>query len=289
MEERQAVNPACPNAGNPFHRCAEYCPVPAPAPASKPPPPAARPAQNGTAAPEQNGANGTTTHSDGELQAKPRRRDRAGGSGGLPFYVFLREGADGDGKKVDPRCPNAGNPFHVCTEHCAAKMAEASRSSEGGKSPMSLFSRHSRRSSSSSEDGSVKSGSSRKVDSKCPNAGNPFHECTEHCAAKMKEVDRQKSDKKSSSRKKGGKEIAVVQNWKVDPRCPNASNPFHICAQYCFDHLNEVGQKNTSKPDSKKGKAVLKAEQTGEINPDCANASNPYHKCGEYCKRKGYR
>lgn len=193
MEERQAVNPACPNAANPFHRCADYCPVPAPAAATAkppPPPPSSRPAQNGTAAPQngtaaaQNGIaeqNGST-HSDGELQAKPRRRDRAGGSGGLPFYVFrehlpsfapissqqlseesmrirfdlgfgavVREGADGDGKKVDPRCPNAPNPFHVCTEHCAAKMAEVSRSSEGGKSPMSLFSRHSRRSSSSSE------------------------------------------------------------------------------------------------------------------------------------------
>lgn len=301
MEERQAVNPACPNAANPFHRCADYCPVPAPAAATAkppPPPPSSRPAQNGTAAPQngtaaaQNGIaeqNGST-HSDGELQAKPRRRDRAGGSGGLPFYVFLREGADGDGKKVDPRCPNAPNPFHVCTEHCAAKMAEVSRSSEGGKSPMSLFSRHSRRSSSSSEDGSVRLGSSKKVDPNCPNAGNPFHECTEHCAAKMKEVGQQnKTVKKSSSRKKGGKEISVVQNWKVDPRCPNASNPFHICAQYCFDHLNETGQKDTSKPDSRKGKAVVKAEQTGEINPDCVNASNPYHKCGEHCKRKGDR
>jgi hypothetical protein len=69
----------------------------------------------------------------------------------LGFGAVVREGADGDGKKVDPRCPNAPNPFHVCTEHCAAKMAEVSRSSEGGKSPMSLFSRHSRRSSSSSE------------------------------------------------------------------------------------------------------------------------------------------
>lgn len=99
MEERQAVNPACPNAANPFHRCADYCPVPAPAAATAkppPPPPSSRPAQNGTAAPQngtaaaQNGIaeqNGST-HSDGELQAKPRRRDRAGGSGGLPFYVF---------------------------------------------------------------------------------------------------------------------------------------------------------------------------------------------------------
>ncbi|KAL5223744.1 hypothetical protein ABZP36_010383 [Zizania latifolia] len=276
---RQEVNPACPNAANPFHRCAGYCPVPTPAPraAIKPPPPGGRPVKNGS------------THSDGELQPKPRRRDRAGGSGGLPFYIFLREGSDGDGKKVDPRCPNAPNPFHVCTDHCIAKMAELSRSSEGGKSPISLFSRHSRRSSSSSEDGSVRSSNSKKVDPKCTNAANPFHECGEYCAAKMKEVEQQKRTDKKSLRKKAGKEIAEMPNWKVDPRCPNASNPFHICAQYCFDHLSETGQKNAGQPDSRKGKAVLKAEQNGEINPDCLNSSNPYHKCGQYCKRKGDR
>ena len=40
----------------------------------------------------------------------------------------------------------------------------------------------------------------------------------------------------------GGKNAAVIPNWKVDPRCPNASNPFHVCAQYCFDHLSETAQ-----------------------------------------------
>ena len=142
--------------------------------------------------------------------------------------VAVREGSDGDCKKVDPRCPNAPNPFHVCTDHCLTKMAEAGRSSEGGKSPISLFSRHSRRSSSSSggscfitcnvslpptgwrlrqleeqligpvqyqlilflwllvaAEGSVTSGGSRKVDPKCSNAANPFHEYGEYCAAKM--------------------------------------------------------------------------------------------------------
>lgn len=276
---QQAVNPDCPNADNPFHRCADYCPVAAPA-AKSPPLPPGLGGQNGR------------THSDGDLQPRTRRRDRAGGSGsgGLPLYVFLREGAsDGEGKKVDPRCPNAANPFHVCTNHCLAKMVEGGRSSEGGKSPISLFSRHSGRSTSSSEDGSVKSGGSKKADPKCPNAGNPFHECGEHCAIKMKELEKQKKADKKSPRKKGGKDGVVVQNWKVDPRCPNAGNPFHICAQYCFDHLNEAASTPTSKPDSRKGKAVMKAEPTGEINPDCVNASNPYHKCGEYCKSNGNR
>ncbi|KAK3134542.1 hypothetical protein QOZ80_6AG0550510 [Eleusine coracana subsp. coracana] len=274
----RAINPDCPNAANPFHRCAEYCPVPVPrSPVNMSSPSPGRAAMNGSA------------HSDGELHPRPRRRDKGGGSGGLPLYVFLREGSDGEGKKVDPRCPNAANPFHVCTDHCLAKMAEAARSSEGAKSPLSIFSRHSRRSSSSSEEGSVKSGASKKVDPKCPNAANPFHECSEYCAAKMQQVQQQNGTNMKSPRKKGGKDAALIQNWKVDPRCPNASNPFHICAQYCFDHLNEAAQTNATKSDKKKGQAASKEVQRGEINPDCANASNPYHQCGEHCKRKGNR
>ncbi|WVZ78576.1 hypothetical protein U9M48_026267 [Paspalum notatum var. saurae] len=241
----QAVNPDCPNAANPFHRCAEYCPVPVPRGAAKLPRP-------------PRGHEGSTLSDPGELQPRPRRRDKGGGSGGLPLYVFLREGSDGGGKKVDPRCPNAPNPFHVCTEHCLAKMAEAGRSSEGMKSPISLFSRHSRRSSSSSEEGSVKSAGSRKVDPKCPNASNPFHECGENCTARMQQVEQPKAAKLKSPRRKGGKDVPVIQNWKVDPRCPNASNPFHMCAQYCFDHLNETAQTSTTKSDKKKGKSVPK-------------------------------
>jgi hypothetical protein len=85
----QAVNPDCPNADNPFHRCAEYCPVPAPAPTAAkifplPPGPGRElVAQNGRA------------HSDGDLKPRERRRDRAGGgSGGLPLYVFRKQPAN---------------------------------------------------------------------------------------------------------------------------------------------------------------------------------------------------
>lgn len=45
----------------------------------------------------------------------------------------------------------------------------------------------------------------------------------------------------------GGKNATVIPNWKVDPRCPYASNPFHMCAQYCFDHLSETAQTSATK------------------------------------------
>ena len=126
----------------------------------------------------------------------------------------------------------------------------------------------------------------------------------------------------------GGKAVTMIPNWKVDPRCPNASNPFHMCAQYCFDHLNEATQTSTTKSgvffwspwnckqcaykihniavrvnglwmiylcfaiylfiSDKKKGKAVSKEMERQINPDCANASNPYHKCGEHCKRKGW-
>uniref|UniRef100_A0A0A9DFQ5 Uncharacterized protein n=1 Tax=Arundo donax TaxID=35708 RepID=A0A0A9DFQ5_ARUDO len=105
----------------------------------------------------------------------------------------------------------------------------------------------------------------------------------------MQQVEQQKGTNLKSPRRKGGKDVTVIQNWKVNPRCPNASNPFHMCAQYCFDHLNETAQTSATKSDKKKGKAVSKEEQRGEVNPDCVNASNPDHTSGEYCKRKDDR
>ena len=68
----QAVNPDCPNAANPFHRCAEYCPVPVP---KVPLPP--------------RGYEGSTHSDPGAPHPRPRRRDK-GGSGGLPLYVFRK-------------------------------------------------------------------------------------------------------------------------------------------------------------------------------------------------------
>ena len=66
----QAVNPVCPNAANPFDRCAEYYPVPVP---KVPLPP--------------RGYEGSTHSDPGATHLRPRRRDK-GGSGGLPLYVF---------------------------------------------------------------------------------------------------------------------------------------------------------------------------------------------------------
>nr|CAD1830943.1 unnamed protein product [Ananas comosus var. bracteatus] len=173
MERERRVNPECPNASNPFHRCAEYC-----APRS---PAAAAAAAAATAKPRiespKSDPNGDRTRTRDE-----KRRGRRGGSGGLPLYVFLQNGSTGETRKVDSRCPNASNPFHVCAEYCFTKLNEINRR-EGSKSP-SFLSRHS--SSSSAED-DVNLGGNRRVDPRCANASNPFHVCADYCFNKSHE------------------------------------------------------------------------------------------------------
>lgn len=49
----------------------------------------------------------------------------------------------------------------------------------------------------------MKSTGSKKVDPKCPNAGNPFHECGEHCAAKMQHSEQHMGVNIKSPRRQG--------------------------------------------------------------------------------------
>jgi hypothetical protein len=70
-------------------------------------------------------------------------------------------------------------------------------------------------------DGSVKSGSSKKSDAKCPNAGNPFHECGEHCTAKIKEAEKLKKTDKKSPRSKGKMKYTGLTLLDLDLFCLN--------------------------------------------------------------------
>ncbi|XP_078173136.1 uncharacterized protein LOC144566985 isoform X17 [Carex rostrata] len=233
----------------------------------------------------------------GDKTDAEQRRHRKGkeGSGGLPLYVFLQESvASESGKKVDPRCPNASNPYHMCTDHCLTKMREIKRD-DAPKSPFSFRSRHSR---SSSSAGSSREGV--KVDPRCPNSSNPYHECTDNCRSKFGQTDREEGTKypfpiiphgsptssAASSRKLG-------DSGKVDPRCVNASNPYHECSDNCFKKLQEGHHTVPNTPDSStsrksKGK-VQSVERREGVQPDCVNASNPYHKCNNYCFEKMQR
>ena len=36
--------------------------------------------------------------------------------------------------------------------------------------------------------------------------------------------------------------VRMENNRMVDPRCVNASNPYHVCAEYCFQKMKEMKQ-----------------------------------------------
>ncbi|KAJ4776874.1 GCIP-interacting family protein [Rhynchospora pubera] len=226
-----------------------------------------------------------------------QRRHRKGkeGSGGLPLYIFLQESVatGGSGRKVDPRCPNKSNPYHVCTDYCLTKMSETKRD-DGPKSPFSLLSRHSR---SSSSDGSSRGGT--KVDPRCPNSSNPYHECTENCHLKFRQTDREDRTKspfplfsRSSPTSSDG---SSRENRKVDPRCPNSTNPYHECSDNCQSKFNQTDREDKAKSPfhlffrNSSTSSGGNSEYLGDnrkVDPRCVNASNPYHECGDHCLKK---
>ncbi|KAJ6843029.1 uncharacterized protein M6B38_299790 [Iris pallida] len=145
----------------------------------------------------------------------------------------------------------------------------------------------------------------RKVRSDCVNASNPFHVCSEYCRG----GGGGHKPSSSSSKLRGGRTPEVTNVEKingggggggggrgehrhVDPSCPNASNPFHQCSNYCKGKTPGAG---AAKKRVEVGRTVVAAhngersKEAGEgrrVDPACVNASNPFHQCGEYCARR---
>lgn len=46
------------------------------------------------------------------------------------------------------------------------------------------------------------------------------------------------SEEERSTRENRREEVVNRENRKVDPRCPNRSNPFHQCAEYCLQKIS---------------------------------------------------
>ncbi|XP_072967574.1 uncharacterized protein [Typha angustifolia] len=274
------VNHDCVNASNPYHRCGEYCGAKRSPAAGKPRIESPELAQNGS---------GTN----------PKRRTERGGSGGLPLYVFLQNGSADDIGKVDPRCANASNPYHVCTESCLSKLHGVARA-KVQRSPVSLFSRHS--SWSSGDEGSVKVREDRKVDPRCANSSNPYHVCADYCFNKLHAIEQAgrstpvengtKTPKITSNminQAEGStseeNSVKIGENRTVDPRCKKASNPYHVCTENCLNRSSQMEHVNGVKPVStaKESNGRLDMVEKRYVNPNCVNASNPYHRCSEYC------
>jgi hypothetical protein len=185
--QAQGVNPDCPNAANPFHRCAEYCPVPAPRAAPKTSPPRSRPAQNGT-------------------------RNGDGGKRVVP--------ADGseEERAVNPDCPNASDRFHTCAEYCPAPPPRAAAKSPSPPPPPG-------------PGYAAQNGTAHRDVEECEiTAADDSDE-----AGESVEESPELGGARRSARPPAKDEVARGERqWQgVNPDCPNAVNPFHRCAEYC--------------------------------------------------------
>ncbi|CAL9131262.1 unnamed protein product [Musa acuminata var. zebrina] len=81
---------------------------------------------------------------------------------------------------------------------------------------------------------------------------------------------------------------------KVNPGCINASNPFHVCGEYCVRRshganprsplLDLAGAAAQVGYRRKEDRGNIAAERNVALS--CPNASNPYHQCGGYCSSR---
>ncbi|RWW82015.1 hypothetical protein BHE74_00009547 [Ensete ventricosum] len=140
-------------------------------------------------------------------------------------------------RRVNPDCVNASNPFHVCADienlNFVVVAAQNGERREGDRGMVVA---------------------ERNVDPPCRNASNPYHQCAEYCSPRSPQVKELNGEKRSGAlifsffsaipaqneeRCKENRGIVVAERI-VDPSCPNESNPFHQCAEYCSPRNPEV-------------------------------------------------
>ncbi|XP_008808126.1 uncharacterized protein LOC103720282 [Phoenix dactylifera] len=191
--EEERVHPDCVNSSNPYHQCTEIC------------------------FKKIGDAKDPNKRRDRSVQNGERRKDQEQG--------IMASGVRGN---VDPLCVNASNPYHICAEYCSNKRTtEATRKQTGGGRSVD------------NKEG-FDMGQNRKVDPKCINASNPYHICADYCFQKMHEKERAKTGKPVvvGGQKKDG--LNMLERRDVHPKCVKASNPYHKCAEYCFQGINET-------------------------------------------------
>ncbi|XVF45551.1 hypothetical protein PTKIN_Ptkin02bG0215300 [Pterospermum kingtungense] len=140
---------------------------------------------------------------------------------------------------------------------------------------------------------------SGRVHPNCANAANPYHECGVYCLEKIAQ-GKGRNDKDTKKKivldnRNGTKE--VVRNKRTDDRgrvqsnCPKASNPYHVCNEFCIQGTSRTDIQGVRKEsDNRNGtnlvELIKKTDHEGRVNPTCRKASNPYHECDENCVKR---
>ncbi|XP_074569192.1 uncharacterized protein LOC141825706 [Curcuma longa] len=132
--------------------------------------------------------------------------------------------------RANSDCANAANPFHACAEYCEKRAP--------GPKPRSLLpllvcagqigEPH--------EENRGLVASPRNVDPSCRNASNPFHHCADYCRTRTPRAKEQREENRAViTERKEDKKTEKAGMEIINPNCANASNPYHKCADYCFN------------------------------------------------------
>ncbi|OWM80434.1 uncharacterized protein LOC116197350 [Punica granatum] len=92
-------------------------------------------------------------------------------------------------RRLHPGCPNAGNPYHECVEDCYMKIAN------GKSHKSSKYSGHR----SGGNEIVQRVPKERRTNRSCPKAGNPYHECGDHCFQNGTQADPRANRKQTGS------------------------------------------------------------------------------------------
>ncbi|KAG6478286.1 hypothetical protein ZIOFF_061721 [Zingiber officinale] len=86
------------------------------------------------------------------------------------------------------------------------------------------------------EENRVLVASHRNVDPSCRNASNPYHHCSDYCWTRTsREKEQREENRAVITERKEDKKAEKVEMEIINPKCANALNPYHKCADYCFN------------------------------------------------------
>ncbi|KAL0914214.1 hypothetical protein M5K25_017727 [Dendrobium thyrsiflorum] len=165
-------------------------------------------------------------------------------------------------------CKYASNPYHVCGEYCLENVLEKDPPRQTIKKLK--------------EEELVVLLSERKVSPECKFASNPYHVCAEYCFQKSLETEQHVQVMKLKSLKELKNLVSNKKITSGHTQCEYASNPYHKCAEYCFNkniHVSQIPDGVVKINERKKEKGY--APRRGD-NPKYKNASNSLNKCAEY-------
>ncbi|XP_076958547.1 uncharacterized protein LOC143634292 isoform X2 [Bidens hawaiensis] len=127
----------------------------------------------------------------------------------------------------------------------------------------------------------------------CRHSSNPYHVCSEYCFNSIADTNKLAINNQPAGLKAeptSSQPTATSVEAEKTGGCRHASNPYHVCSEYCFEVTSDTKKNEPAglKAETKSSQptsistVTVQAEKTG-VHRGCRHSSNPYHVCSEYC------